>query len=972
MAKSSTSRFQTLNIGEHSSLPAPKFVSDLNENVKVEIKNVNQAVLNSDQNGNQTYRSKLMSVKKMRNDLPEGNIIEIMHSIYSTKEIDDMAVVDILVGSPDGNNSVRDRRLGPTGDPDTCGTCNLEFRECVGHYGKIVIPKMMHPLAISQIINILSSVCNDCGQLLVKKEDIYSEGINRLSENALLKGIRELSDKHGKCNGTRQRECKQPNSEDDVGIKIETCKSKPLYEAKVKDDHVLTYRYSKGGDEFRRTADSIYEIFDCISDEDAKLLGFKGISHPRDLIMERMVVIPYCARPDLIREGVLMPDDLTTMYIQIIKLVNQYKGLSGIDNFRAQKSTSTQTEIAKSIFFVIHHFMQNDGRYKQGQTRPFCSLKDHIQGKEGIVRHNLQSKRVDFAGRTVIAPGPNLRVDQVGVPRLLAEKITRPIMVRSYNIIELQKEFMAARVHYITMAPGMVANLSAGVHVRVNSVFHRKFPNYHVRIGDKVERQLKDGDIVILNRQPTLHKQNMIALRVKIIEDRVIRINLSVTTPQNADFDGDEMNMHVPQTVEAYSEAEELMGTGDNLLSEQKNRPMMGIVMDSLTSAFLLSDPNNQVGKINPDGSVDQEDAKFVFEDCVRHMINTPQYDSLNERLIKYGIPLYSGIALISATFPDTFFYDNKGVFIREGILLAGRLTKETLGTSENSIIGEMVKQESPSITIDFMSNIQFITNDYLTYRGFTIGYDDCVNNNADFKSFVENEIENAKIKVLALSSQHFDNDVQEAVKERKINEQLGAMKGRVEKESIRDLPHTNALSIMAKAGSKGTEYNTAQITSTLGQQMAAGKRIPALLPGNRTLPIFPSRTKDEPEDPIHRGLGINSYSRGLTMHELFFHMYGSREGLTDTAINTAETGNLQRRTVKFAEDITISPDGSVRGPDDVIISFLYGEDGYNAGSISTYKIGGKPKLWFANMQNLADKVSYDFVKRNGLPDIDS
>lgn len=915
------------------------------------------------------YQQIRANIRRRERQLPELEITAVEFNLYSTEEIDRYAG-NIIINNPEerGPGTVRDTRMGPLDDTIFCDTCSRDIRGCPGHIGKIMLPKLMHPLAIDSIKMVLSCVCNSCSKLLVTREELEQEGITRMIGYKRLQAIKDLA---------KNKQCQQ-FVDDPL---VQRCGVNPVYTKikDLKDDYHLPYTWpgAKGQDKIVRlkTPDEVYDILNPISDEDAQLLGFTQGSHPRDMIIERMIVIPYCSRPDLYQGEKFFPDDLTTMYIDIVKKVREYTD----PNIGEAKKTKCLQE----IFYRVSHFMKNDGHYKQGNVKVYTDVKKRIQGKTAIIRGHLMGKRVNFAGRTIIGPGAYLRVDEVGIPRQMAVKLTRPIRVLEMNRAELQAKYDNGKVTHITPATGQWA----GSRVMIHDQWRQNNPNLRLQIGDIVERILEDGDIVLINRQPTLHKQNILAVHARIIDDRIIRINLSVTTPLNADFDGDEINIHVPQTIEAYAEAEQLLGVYQNLMSGQTNKPMMGIVYDSLTGAYLLTYYEEEVDRLTEEieklaqemAKLDPQTEKYqeleasqsrqiarlqvvrekilldpiVFDQALMQVADEPQYDTLPARLQYYGIPWYSGRALFSASLPEDFDYNYRGVIIKNGVLLRGTLGKDTLGNKDGSIIAEMYKQMGGLVTVDFMSDVQFILREFLQARGFSVGLDDCIPNDPNFRRMIEEQIADATMKVLQLTSKS-TNEIIAEQKERKIGGLLDLAKSMSDKVAQEYFDPENALVIMANSGAKGSTLNITQMSSLLGQQRVSGKRIPANLIGNRALPVF------EPGDPDPRARGFcyNSFSTGLEPSEFFFHMQGGRENLTDTAINTAQTGFLQHQIIKSAEDVHIAPDGSVRSGDNGIVQFVYGDDGMDASELGSVKIRGESVPFFRNLYQLADKIN--------------
>lgn len=906
---------------------------------------------------NRRYIKMHAKSKARERDLPLFEIERVDFNLFSTEDIDTIAVVNVTVPDAYGPGTVRDLKMGPHSHSDLCEVCSRDLRGCDGHHGKIVLPKLMHPLTAEEIILVLTDVCNTCGALLVSNEDLIREGIKKSSRKKRLQEIRDLvSRKKSRCTG-------------------EKCAPSPVYASyrENKDDYRLAYTYA-GAEKNKhyRTPEEIYTILQAITDQDAELLGFEHGSRPEDMIMERLLVIPYCSRPDLNQGSKFVPDDLTLMYIDILKRVIDYNSSSNeVDKDAA----------LKDLYFKIGHFMKNDGRYNRGGSKIYTDLKTRLQGKRAVIRGHTMGKRVDFSGRTVVGPGAFLRVDEVGLPRKIATKLTRPIEVNEMNRAELQSKYEAGKITHLVSVSGSFA----GERIMVTKNFRKKYQRLNT--GDTVHRMLEDGDLVIVNRQPTLHKQNVLALKVKIIDERVIRINLSITTPMNADFDGDELNIHVPQTIEAYAEAEQLLSIPANLMSAQTNKPMMAIVYDSLSGAYLLTYYENEYIIVKKE--IEKLEEKFlkttqgteefdklgrllekqrarykvigekqildkdIYDQCLMTVYDTPQYGSLKQRLAYYGVPEQTGRALFSATLPEDFDYNNGEVQIKNGILIKGLLSKKTIGNVDGSIISEMFKQLGGMITVDFMSNLQFMINAYLQMRGFSIGLSDCIPTDKRFKEAIATEIEKATLKVIALAGKT-SNKITEHQREMKILSHLDFAKNKADVIINEYIEPENSMLVAANSGAKGSKWNVVQISTTLGQQKVGNRRIPANLPGNRSLSVF------EPNDPHPRAKGfcVNSFSSGLEPSEFFFHAQGSREGLTDTAVNTSQTGALQHQIIKSLEDVHISADGSVRVADNTIVQFVYGDDGFDSSKLTSIKIGDENVPFFRNISLLADKIN--------------
>ncbi len=275
----------------------------------------------------------------------------------------------------------------------------------------------------------------------------------------------------------------------------------------------------------------------------------------------------------------LIQDDLTHKLADIIKANNEL-----IRNEHGGAAAHIISENVKMLQFHVATLIDNDmpglPKAMQKSGRPLKALKARLKGKEGRIRGNLMGKRVDFSARTVITPDPNLRIDQVGVPRSIAQNLTFPEIVTPFNIDKMQELVRRGNSQY----PG-AKYIIRDTGERIDLRFHPKPSDLHLQCGYKVERHIRDGDLVVFNRQPSLHKMSMMGHRVKVLPWSTFRMNLSDTSPYNADFDGDEMNLHVPQSMETRAEIMNIHLTPRQIITPQANKPCMGIVQ--VTNAFL-------------------------------------------------------------------------------------------------------------------------------------------------------------------------------------------------------------------------------------------------------------------------------------------------------------------------------------------------------------------------------------------------
>jgi DNA-directed RNA polymerase II subunit RPB1 len=632
-------------------------------------------------------------------------------------------------------------------------------------------------------------------------------------------------------------------------------------------------------------------------------------------------------------QGMRGEDDLTYKLGDIIR--------ANLRVEECQKEGSPQflvNEFEALLQYHVATYMDNEAngvpQAMQKSGRPLKTIRGRLKGKEGRLRGNLMGKRVDFSARTVITGDPNLALDQVGVPRSIARTLTYPEVVTKFNISKLTSLVRNGPNSH----PG--ANFvikSDGV--RLDLKHNKNLADLRLQYGWKVERHINDDDVIIFNRQPSLHKESMMGHRVKVMPYSTFRLNLSVTSPYNADFDGDEMNLHVPQSDETRSEVQNLCMVPLQIVSPQGNKPLMGIVQDTLCGIYKMC--HNDV---------------FLTRDHVMSiMLWVPDWDGvIPQPAILKPRPRWTGKQIISMVFkadlnlvrPDDrakdAFNDFSGgsLVIHNGEVVQGQLSKKAVGASAGGVIHIVYNEYGPQDTVTFFSAAQRIVSYWFLHNGFSIGVGDTI---PDVKTanLILQKINEAKENVKefihqAATDQMECNPGQTLRQTFESKAQAALNKGREAggTAAAHNLKPFNNVVQTVKSGSKGSNVNIAQMVSLVGQQAVEGNRIPFGFK-YRTLPHF---TKDD-YSPESRGFVENSYLRGLTPQEFFFHAMAGREGLIDTAVKTAETGYIQRRLVKALEDVMVKYDGTVRNSLGDIVEFVYGEDGLDGARIEKQKI---------------------------------
>ncbi|KAK6053594.1 RNA polymerase Rpb1, domain 5 [Cooperia oncophora] len=430
--------------------------------------------------------------------------------------------------------------------------------------------------------------------------------------------------------------------------------------------------------------------------------------------------------------------------------------------------------------------------------------------------------------------------------------------------------------------------------------------------------------------------------RARIVPGRTFRFNECVCTPYNADFDGDEMNLHVPQTHEARAEASLLMGVKSNLITPRSGEPLIAAIQDFITGAYLMT----------------HKDTFFTFSEASRMASSIINCNSKKQKRIRLPVPaiwkpakLWTGKQLIelivsddidspkklNLTTPNKSYTGNREfcvkdsfVIFRNGQLISGVLDKSLLGSSsKTNIFYILLRDFGEDAAVDAMWRLARMMPTFLSNRGFSIGIGD-VHPSAQLLKEKQILLNNgykkcheyiAQLKSGQLKAQPGCTD--EETLEALILRELSSIRDKAGKACVDNLSKHNAPLTMAVCGSKGSFINISQMIACVGQQAISGHRPPDGF-DKRSLPHFEKLQKT----PEAKGFVENSFFSGLTPTEFFFHTMGGREGLVDTAVKTAETGYMQRRLVKCLEDLCASYDGTVRSSVGDIVEFIFGEDG--------------------------------------------
>jgi DNA-directed RNA polymerase subunit A' len=840
----------------------------------------------------------------------------IKFSVWSPTEVRKFSVAEITAPETydeDGmpvQGGLMDNRLGTLEPGQKCATCGNTSAKCPGHFGHIELAEpVLHIAFVDDIHKLLLISCRSCNRIKLEPEELTK--YKQIRDTKAAYAVITLE-----------------NIKDEIierSKKVKVCPhcNKEQYDLIFTKPTIFVEKADAG--ENRLLPITIRERLSHIPDDDLTLLGYDPkTARPEWFVLQVLPVPPVTVRPSIILEtGIRSEDDLTHKLVDIIR-VNQ--------RLKESKEAGTPPLIVQDLVDLLQYhvttYFDNEvsgipqAHHRSG--RPLKTLTQRLKGKEGRFRGSLSGKRVDFSSRTVISPDPNLTISDVGVPTDVAKKLTIPETILQWNLEKLKELVMNGPNTY----PGANYIIRPdGVKIRLDYVTDRKAIADSLAPAYIVERHLADGDVVIFNRQPSLHRMSIMAHSVRVLPYRTFRLHPAVCPPYNADFDGDEMNLHVPQSEEARAEASLLMRVQDQLISPRYGGPIIGGIRDFITGAFLLT-----------------RDGSTLTKDEIANLAMIGGYEGpLPEPAVtKDGQKLYAGRQLFSLFLPKDFNFvitskwnkaakgEGKDVVIKNGELISGVIDKASIGAEEpDSVLHRIAKDYGTDAARQFLDSILTMLKTYITHRGFTYGYSDLWLP-PETRQEISDIIQKTYEKVYELIQQYNDGTLpltrglaaEEALELYVVNE-LSRARDRAGRTADRAFPDENSGVIMASTGARGSTLNIGQMTAALGQQSIRGKRIQKGY-HNRALSHF--RPNDA--NPDAKGFVKSNYRDGLSPLEFFFHAMGGREGLVDTAVRTQQSGYMQRRLINALEHLKIEYDQTVRDPHGNIVQYLYGEDG--------------------------------------------
>lgn len=863
---------------------------------------------------------------------------------FSPEDMQRLSVVTVSQTSLFGAGSINDQKMGGIGN-QICGTCH--GIECPGHFG--IIPfatRMYNPAGKAAIIRILNSVCRSCGRLRRTEAFLREKGILSLPARDRLAAIEEASK-----NETR---CPHPNKIDGSGNSI-ACGLSPTFSMnESKEKHAILYNSisknkKNAGPPEVIPLEEVEKILAVISPETATILGFNPRygSNIRNLIISSILVIPPSHRPITYAHGEVKQHPLTLLYLSIIKTNNELKVI-----LESRESTmAARNGMIDRLYITVRDLLYQSKDSSRKDNKEPTAIASILGGKKGLVRGTATGKRVDFCGRAVIQGDVKLKFGQIRIPRSFAANLTTVVPIRRFNLKLVEKWAAEGQISFVISSQ----NPDQRIPYRDGST--------KLRLGDKIERRLIDGDRVVFNRQPTLDRHSEQAYRIVVggpNDEFIICLHDAVLKGHNADKDGDEGNIYVCRTPGPIAEAKYLMNTTRNICSEKGNRSVASLILDSLSGVYLLSD----------DRYLDD----YYIQKAIRELTNPSPVGTLRRRMELFRKNWNSTQTLINMCFPEDFDYKYGSgadrVRICRGVLVRGRLTKTHLGDSSDTIIQLLDYKYGSKVAQHFLTDaIHTFTRWNSERYGMSLGYDDCVGINTEQK---EKKVREA-LRAVSLEASPFlltDPDPSRArFNSVRLNETLGEFQSNTSRIFKESLTSDNAFSIMVTGSqAKGNLGNIQQISALVGPQYIEGE-LPKLTLSANTRLFYTSDFNDD--ELVARGMIENSYLSQLSPNEMIVSLMTGRYGILGTTVKTPQVGAITRRLNNSVSSNCVFVGGGIREGNGAIIQYMYGNDGFDGSKVYIVRDGDSLVRVPIDIGGLVDELNIEagWIRTEDFPD---
>ncbi|KXH51409.1 RNA polymerase Rpb1 [Colletotrichum simmondsii] len=872
------------------------------------------------------------------------------------------------------------------------------------HEGAIEMRRELIKDFLTQITK--SKRCDNCGGIspTYRKDrfvKIFEKALNEKDMGQMAQKNLHLKD--SMATAAHQRKSKRGNTDTDEGVAdVDTNSSSEENDVDMRDAHdddlekeeaesrVHAVRQNPGQQRYLSAMEvraRLRELFDKEQDimslvYNSKPVTKKAATVSADMFFIRTILVP----PNKFRPEARTGDSQiseaqqNSLYKMIMRncgsIARIHQSVGGTDQYGRARDINDLHQVWTELQESVNSLIDKSKNPVQGAAakRNEDGIKQKLEKKEGLFRKNMMGKRVNFAARSVISPDPNIETNEIGVPPVFARKLTYPEPVTSHNFKDLQQAVIngvdkwpgAAAIEYEN---GQIVNLRSKSADDRQSLANQLLTPTNAQLsgmkGKKVYRHLTNGDVVLMNRQPTLHKPSIMGHRVRVLPgEKTIRMHYANCNTYNADFDGDEMNMHFPQNEVARAEALQIADTDHQYLSGTAGKPLRGLIQDHLSVSVALC---------NKDTFFDRDSYQQLIYSALRpesgHILGE-RIELLPPAVIKPR-PRWTGKQVISTILKNIKPPNGEGlwmagkcqvkgeqwgkghleegsVLFQDGQFLTGILDKAHLGPSSGGLVHSIHEVYGPAVAGKLLSAMGRLLTRYLNMRAFTCGMDD-LRLTSEGEQARKEALKAAKDVGLQVAAKYVsledkaptstdrelltrleevmrDDNKQEGL-DLLMNQSGGVVSSAVTAAClpvglVKQFPK-NQMQSMTTSGAKGSQVNANLISCNLGQQVLEGRRVPLMVSG-KSLPCF------KPFETNVRAGGyiVQRFLTGIRPQEYYFHHMAGREGLIDTAVKTSRSGYLQRCIIKGMEGLTVTYDSTVRDADGTLVQFLYGEDG--------------------------------------------
>ena len=876
----------------------------------------------------------------------DNEIKYIQFYINGNKQNEKLSVVEInnknlFKDNEPVNNGVYDIHMGTTDNKLRCHTCYHSKKDCVGHFGHIESPyPFVNPLFRREVIKWVRAVCAHCGlPVLGTKIELNTGKSNYLNE--YVKKVK-LSNKKIKCHY-----CSKDH-------KILEKDAKNSFRFLYKDDNDT---------ETRVYNNDIENIVMKITDETVVKMGRSIEAHPNRLLLRILAVPPVALRPDIkkMNSNQSNINDLTAIIKNIIIFISK---LPKIMDHKSIEDNIKQLDLIEMHYFSLIKDLPAGSTMLQSTSSKLqlVSLMSRHTGKTGRIRGNIMGKRVTNMARSVITGDNYIHIDEVGIPIIIAKNIQIPEIVQDYNKEKLLIYFNNKSDHY----PGCtkIVKKSNGREYDINYI--GKNNNIILENGDTIYRDLIDGDIVALNRAPSLLFSSISALRVRILYDgNSIRLSPNIVDSLfGGDFDGDAMNVIFVLGIKARNECKVLTDVKRWFISYKDGTPAVGIYHDGLNGISEFTRDNVMISKLDAMQFLSTiDDITDIDYDKLKEVNNSRDVISL--LLPKFNYTKYA--SHYNPNLKDIIDYKENEIKIEivHGQVISGRFDKKIVGQNvDDSIFHHIHHEYGAKKTLNLIRDIQQVTTSYQMHEGFTVHYDDIVIDKSAITLIndkINDILKQAETITEKLKNGHYVPPINMTLKN--YYEQMLISVLNLGDDFLRpvlmniDVENNNLYKLIS-TGTKGKYLNLMQISSSIGPTSIGGDLMAQNFAYGRTLPYF-ERFNSNPQS---RGFVIDSYSDGVRNVSYIFQSMEARYSIINKALSTAKTGYQNRKSIKNLESLVVD---NLRktAKFNRIVQILYGEDGIDIRFVENVKFN---KILDSNKE-FEDTYKCDIKKLNKI-----